>query len=80
MGMASGDRKEGVYWMTEFEHFRDNYCGHQSGTLKFDSEEDPVPGCTYKNEVNASCWADWQKCTIENCPFFQKFEIKRRRM
>lgn len=66
--------------MTEFEHFRDKYCGHQSGTKTFGDEKEPALGCTYKNEVSASGWADWQKCTLENCPFFQKFEVKRRLM
>ena len=66
--------------MTEFEEFRDKYCGHQSGTLKFAPDEDPVPGCSYKNEVSASCWDDWQRCAYANCPFFQKFEVKRRLM
>jgi len=63
--------------MTEFEHFRDNYCGHQSATLKFDTDEEASRGCAYKNEVSASCWDDWQKCNEENCPFFQRFEVRR---
>lgn len=63
--------------MTEFEHFRDNYCGHQSATLNFDTDEEASRGCAYKNEVSASCWDDWQKCNEENCPFFQRFEVRR---
>ena len=66
--------------MTEFEHFRDKYCGHQSGFRKFGEDEEPAAGCTYKDEKSASCWKDWQKCTIENCPFFKRFEVKRREM
>ena len=73
-------REKGEETMTEFEHFRDKYCGHMSGTKVFaeGEEQEPVRGCTYKNEVNASCWEDWQPCTLENCPFFQKFDVKRR--
>ena len=57
--------------MTEFEYFRDNYCSHQCGYKRFGDEKDPVAGCTYKNEVIAKSWEDWQPCNQKNCPFMR---------
>lgn len=54
----------------DFERFRE-YCKHQSGTYKPEGEENFVRGCTFKNEQSATCWADWQKCNEQNCPFMK---------
>ena len=62
--------------MTEFEYFRDRYCGHQSANLQFDTDDEAVPACSFKDEIHAAGWDYWQKCTLANCPFFQKFEVK----
>lgn len=63
--------------MTAFEHFRDNYCGHQSGYMEFEEGKGAVAGCSFKDEKSASCWEDWQPCTLENCPFFKRFDVRR---
>ena len=55
----------------DFNWFRDKYCIHQSGSITFGDEEEASRGCTYKDEKNATCWADWQKCNEENCPFMK---------
>ena len=54
----------------DFDRFR-NYCKHQSGTFKPEGSEEYVKGCTFKNEKNATCWADWQECSRANCPYLK---------
>ncbi len=54
-----------------FEWFRDKYCIHQAGSITFGDDEEASRGCTYKDEKDATCWADWQKCNEENCPFMK---------
>ena len=58
-----------------FEWFRDKYCIHQAGSITFGDDEEASRGCTYKDEKDATCWADWQKCTRENCPFMKGVKI-----
>lgn len=54
-----------------FEWFRDKYCSHQSGSIRFGDDEHFSQGCTFKNEQSANCWDDWQKCNEQNCPFMK---------
>lgn len=54
-----------------YEVFRDEYCQHMGGYLRFGDEESPVvKACSYKNLHLAKGWDDWQPCTKENCPFY----------
>ena len=55
----------------DFEWFRDKYCSHQSGSIRFGDEEHFSLGCTFKDEQSATCWNDWQKCNEQNCPFMK---------
>ena len=61
----------------EWERFRDKYCNKQMATLKFnemgeqDKDGKKQKACCYKNEKNARCWDDWQRCTYDNCPFLK---------
>jgi len=57
-----------------YEVFRDEYCCHARGYRSFGKDEPPVLGCTYRNGKAAERWADWQKCTEENCPFMKILE------
>ena len=57
----------------DFDTFRP-YCKHQMGSIVFNGDEDPSMGCTFKDKKSATCWADWQKCNEQNCPFME--EIK----
>ena len=64
----------------EWEHFRDNYCKHQMGRMRFDNEGnktddkafDVVAGCCYKNVRDSQGWQDWGPCTFESCPFIHQ--------
>lgn len=58
-----------------FEDFRDNYCDHQRAYLRFEGDEEAVKACSYKNECPSRSWTDWQKCTLENCPFFRHYNV-----
>lgn len=58
----------------DFKWFRDEYCSHPGAYLKFDKDEPSVLACSYKYERRAESWADWQKCTEENCPFMRKLK------
>ena len=54
-----------------YEIFRDEYCSHMGGFLRFGDKDSPVvKACSYKNLHLAKGWEDWQPCTRENCPFF----------
>lgn len=57
-----------------FEKFR-QYCKHQMGSIVFEGDEEASPGCTYKDEISATCWDDWQKCNEQNCPFMEGVRI-----
>ena len=57
-----------------FEHFQKDYCKHQGATLNFDGEDTAVKACSYKNLRPAQSWADWQRCTEENCPFMKELK------
>ena len=62
-----------------WNHFRDNYCSHQSATIRFDSnghcsnnkDDSFKKGCAFKDENTAHCWDDWQVCNYENCPLIK---------
>lgn len=64
----------------KWEHFRDCYCSHKSGIVKFDEyghyskskDGEKKCGCTFKNEKTAHCWDEWQICSYENCPFIKE--------
>lgn len=71
---AEDEEEEDQEQDDEWERFRDKYCKHQRAWLKFDNEEHGVRACCYKDERSATCWADWQKCLKENCPFIRKGE------
>ena len=60
--------------MIDFEWFRDEYCCHQAGIMKFGKDEDEpiVLACDYKHETRAKSWDDWQPCNIKNCQFMKK--------
>lgn len=68
--------------LKEWNHFRDNYCSHQNGTIRFDSnghcsnnkDDSFKKGCTFKDENTAHCWDDWQVCSYDNCPLIKYFE------
>jgi hypothetical protein len=57
-----------------FEWFRDEYCSHQSAYHSFGKDEPAVAACLYKDGKPAAGFADWQKCTKENCPFIKRIE------
>ena len=59
----------------DFDQFRE-YCKHQSGSIRFGDDDEPSRGCTFKNEKTATCWADWQKCNRDNCPFMKKVRFE----
>ena len=54
----------------DFESFAKKYCKHLQGYMSFGEEGKTYPACCYKNEHPARSWEDWQKCSYENCPFF----------
>lgn len=57
-----------------FNRFAEDYCIHRGAKLSPGKDEEgrPLPAiwhCGFKNERPAKCWADWQPCNEENCPF-----------
>ena len=73
--VRSCDRYDGCKFVPnlftiDFQSFAKKYCKHQGAYLSFGEEGKSYPACSYKNEQDAKCWDDWQKCNEQNCPFF----------
>lgn len=54
-----------------FDRFRE-YCRHQNAVMRFDDDDEAVMACSFKDGKMATCWADWQRCKRDNCPFYKE--------
>lgn len=60
-----------------FLDFRENFCKKQMENVKLNGEDQPaIRACCVRPRMDKKPFDNWQPCTIHNCMFFNKYEVK----